>query len=207
MEKRGELKAKSRDTLGKKVRFLRRQGFTPVNLYGPNFQSIALQVETHLLERLIARVGRNALITLRLDEGQEPRLSMIRDIQRDPLTGALLHVDFFQIEATHKLRAEVPLIFVGQAPAAKSPRGMLIQNLTSLHVEGLPTGLPRSIEVDLSVLEEVDQAIHVRDIPVGDKFEVLNDPDQVVVHMVETRVPLEEVEAKETPPPKVKERG
>lgn len=197
MVKREELKVKSRDTLGKKVRFLRRQGLTPANLYGPKTESIPLQVETSLLERLIATVGRNAIITLKVDGAKEPRLAMIRDIQRDPLTGALLHIGFFQIEVTHKVRAEIPLIFLGEAPGAKSPRAMLIQNLTSLQVEGLPTDLPRRIEVDLSVLQEMNQAIHVREIPMDDRLEVVTDPDQVVVHVVETRAPVEEVEVKE----------
>ena len=197
MVKREELKVKSRDSLGKKVRFLRRQGLTPANLYGPKTESIPLQVETSLLERLIATVGRNAIVTLKVDRAKEPRLAMIRDIQRDPLTGALLHVGFFQIEVTHKVRAEIPLIFLGEAPAAKSPRAMLLQNLTSLQVEGLPTDLPRSIEVDLSLLQEMDQAIHVREIPMDDRLEVLTDPDQVVVHVEETRAPVEEVEVEE----------
>ena len=207
MEKREELKVRIRHTLGKKVRFLRRQGLTPANLYGPKIESIALEVDSSLLARLIAKVGRNALITLRVDEDKGPRLVMIRDIQRHPLTGALLHVGFFQIEVTHKVRAEIPLIFLGEAPGAKSARAMLIQNLTSLHVEGLPTDLPRSIEVDLSVLEEVGQAIHVREIAVGDKLEVLTDPDGVVVYIEETRVPVEEVAVKEEAPPEVEEEA
>lgn len=201
MEKREELKVKIRHILGKKVRFLRRQGLTPANLYGPKIESIALEVDSSLLARLIARVGRNALINLTVDGDKKPRLVMIRDIQRDPLTDTLLHVDFFQVEVTHKVRTEIPLIFLGETPAVKRARVMLIQNLTSLHVEGLPTDLPRSIEVDLSVLEEVDQAIHVRDIAISDKLEVLTDPDAVVVHLEESRVPVEEVEVKEEEAP------
>jgi large subunit ribosomal protein L25 len=192
MEKREELKVKTRETLGKKVRFLRRQGFTPANLYGPKTESIALQAETPLLERLIASGGRNALITLRIDGGKKPRLAMVRDIQRHPLTDTLLHVDFFQVEVTHKVRVDIPLIFVGEAPAAKPASAMLIENLTSLHVEGLPTDLPRRIEVDLAVLTEVDQAIHVGDITVGDSLEILNEPDLVVARVVEARVAAEE---------------
>ena len=197
MEKREELKVKIRNTLGKKVRFLRRQGLTPANLYGPKIESTALEVESPVLERLIARVGRNALINLTVDGDKKPRLVMIRDIQRNPLDGALLHVDFFQVEVTQKVRTEIPLMFLGEAPAAKRARVMLIQDLTSLHVEGLPTDLPRNIEVDLSVLEEVDQAIHVRDIAISDKLEILTDPDAIVVHIEESRVPVEEVEVKE----------
>lgn len=188
-----ELKVSTRDILGKKVRFLRRKGITPVNLYGPNIESLPLQVETSLLKRLIARVGRNVLLTLRVDGDKKPKTVMIRDIQRDPLTGELLHVGFFQVEMTHRVKAEVPLLFIGEAPAAKSRRGMLLHDLTTIHVEALPGELPRNIEVDISGLEELNQAIHVRDIPVSDSIDVLNDPDQVVVRVMETRVEVEEV--------------
>ena len=205
--KQEELKVITRDTLGKKVRFLRRKGLTPANLYGPNIESIPLQVETTLLKRLIARVGRNALVTLMVDG--KPRVVMIRDIQRNPLTDDLLHVGFFQVEMTHRVKTEVPLLLLGDAPAAKSSRVMLLQNLTALQVEALPGELPRNIEVDLSGLEEIGQTIHVRDIPVSDTLEVLNDPDQVVVRVMETRVEVEEVVAakEEEAPPEEEAEG
>jgi len=203
-----ELRPRKRDILGKKVRSLRHQGLTPANLYGPKTKSIPLQIETPFLERLIARVGRNAIVTLRIDG--KPRLAMIRDIQRDALTGTLLHVGFFQVEATHKVTVEIPLAFHGEAPATKSSRAMLIHNLTSLHMEGLPADLPRNIEVDLSGLKEIGQAIHVREIPIDDRLEVLTDPDEVVAYIEEVRAPVEEVKVKaevreEAPPEAEKE--
>ena len=193
---RDELKVSHRDVLGKKVRFLRREGLTPVNLYGPNIESLSLQVETSLLKRLIAKVGRNALIALKVDGTGKPRMAMIRDIQRHPLTGDLLHVGFFQVEMTHRVKAEVPLLFLGEAPAAMTSRTMLIENLTSLEVEALPADLPRNIEVDLTVLEEINQAIHVRDIVVGEAVEVLTDHDRLVVKVMESKVEklIEEIE-------------
>lgn len=185
---REELKVSRRDILGKKVRFLRREGLTPVNLYGPNIESIPLQAETPFLKRLIAKAGRNALITLKVNGAKKPRVVMVRDIQRDPLNDELLHVGFFQVEMTHRVRAEVPLLFLGEAPAARSSHAMLIQNLTSLQVEALPADLPHDIEVDLSVLEEIDRAIHVRDIVVDEAVEVLTDPDQLVARVMESKV-------------------
>lgn len=185
---REELKVSHRDILGKKVRFLRREGLTPVNLYGPNIESIPLQAETPFLKRLIAKAGRNALITLKVNGAKKPRVVMVRDIQRDPLNDELLHVGFFQVEMTHRVRAEVPLLFLGEAPAARSSHAMLIQNLTSLQVEALPADLPHAIEVDLSVLEELDRAIHVRDIVVDEAVEVLTDPDQLVARVMESKV-------------------
>jgi large subunit ribosomal protein L25 len=192
---REELKVNRRDILGKKVRFLRREGLTPVNLYGPNIESLPLQAETSLLKRLIARVGRNALVALKVDGAKKSRMVMIRDVQRDPLNDELLHVDFFQVEMTHRVRAEVPLLFLGEAPAAKSRRAMLIENLTALQVEALPADLPRNIEVDLSVLEELDQAIHVRDIAVDEAVDVLTDADQVIARVMEIRAEVVEEEA------------
>ena len=193
---REQLNVSRRDILGKKVRFLRREGLTPVNLYGPNIESLPLQTETPVIKRLIAMVGRNALVALKVDGAKKPRMVMIRDIQRDPLTYEILHVGFFQVEMTHKVRAEVPLLFLGEAPAAKSSRAMLIENLTTLQVEALPADLPRNIEVDLSVLEEVDQAIHVRDLAVDQSVEVVTDPDQVVARVMESKVEklVEEIE-------------
>ncbi len=196
--KREELTASRRDILGKKVRFLRRKGLTPANVYGTNIESIPLQIETSLLERLIASVGRNALITLRIDGKR--KVAMIRDIDRDALTDVLLHVGFFQVEMTHKVKVEVPLVFIGESPVEKVSRLMLLHNLSALQVEAFPSDLPKNIEVDISHLAEANQAIHVRDIPVGDNVEVLTELSEVVVQVMESRV---EVEAEEVKPEEV----
>jgi large subunit ribosomal protein L25 len=97
---------------------------------------------------------------------------------------------------THGVKAKVPILFLGEAPAAMTSRATLIENLTSLDVEALPADLPRNIEVDLTVLEEINQAIHVRDIVVDEAVEVLNDPDQLVVKVMESKIEklLEEIE-------------
>lgn len=189
---RDELKVSRRDITGKKVKLLRKEGITPVNLYGPNIQSVSLQAETALVKRLLGKAGRNALISLKLDGDKKPKMVMVRDIQRDPLNDALLHVDFFQVEMTHKVRADVPLKFVGESPVAKGRRAMVIESLTAFHVEALPADLPRNIEVDLSRLQAMDQAIHVRDIVVPDGVVVLTDLDQVIVKVMEAKVEVVE---------------
>lgn len=193
--KREELTASRRDVLGKKVRFLRRKGLTPANVYGANIESIPLQIETSLLERLIASVGRNALITLRIDGKR--KVAMIRDIDRDALTDALRHVDFFQVEMTHKVKVNVPLVFIGESPVEKVSRLMLLHNISALHVEAFPSDLPKNIEVDISQLVEANQAIHVRDIHVGDNVEVLTELSELVVQVMESRIEVEEVKPEE----------
>ena len=191
---REELNTTKRDVLGKKVRFLRRQGVTPANVYGSNVESVSLQVETPVLEQLLAKVGRNALVTLRIDG--KKRVAMIRDIERHALTDELLHVGFFAVDMTHKVKTDVPLVFVGESLAEKTSRLMLLHSLSTLNVEALPADLPRNIEVDISVLADANQAIHVRDVKVGDNVEVLTDGDAVVVQVMESRVAAE-VEAEE----------
>jgi len=202
-----ELLTTARETLGKKVRFLRRQGITPVHLFGHDVKSLALQCDTVQLHRVLAQAGRTRLVSLQLDKGKKPRNVLIREIQREPCTGELLHIDFYQVKTTEKTKVEVPIVLVGEAPALKSKENMLMQELNSLTVECLPTEIPASIEVDVSSLTEVDQAIRVKDIALGEEVAVLNDPELVMVktsfrHIEkEEAVAEEEVEVPEAAPP------
>lgn len=192
-----ELSATTRDVFGKKVRFLRRQGITPANLYGHNVPSLALQVETPILERTLAQAGRHSLVSLKVKGRRGSKTVVVQAIQADPITDALLHVDFYEVKATEKMKAEIPLVMVGEAPAAKTMGGTLYQSLSALPVECLPKDLPPAIEVDLSQLVELDQAIHVRDIPLGAGLEALADPEEIVVRVARARVRAEEEVAEE----------
>jgi large subunit ribosomal protein L25 len=191
--KQDELKVNTREIKGKKVKALRREGIIPINLYGPNMDSISLQAETDVLRRLINKAGRNALISLKIEGDKKSKQVMLRDVQRDALNGKLLHVDLFQVDMSHKLRVEVPIMFIGESSAAKGKGNMLIENLTSLHVEALPADIPQHIEVDLSVLVALGQAIHIRDLKAEAKVVVLNDPDQIIVKIMEAKIEVEPV--------------
>jgi large subunit ribosomal protein L25 len=192
------LQADKRDILGKKARFLRRQGTTPTHLFGHGIESLSLQCDTAKLQRLIARAGMTRLITLGIEGDKQPRSVFIREIQRDVCTGELLHVDFYQVRRTEKIRVDVPIILVGEAPAMKEKGRTLTHSLTSLSIECLPDKLPPQIEVDLSPLGEVGQAIYVRDIALSSDIIVFAEPDQMVVKVSEVRVEkVEEVVAAE----------
>ncbi len=191
------LKASKREVLGKKTRFLRRQGITPAHLFGHGLDSLALQCDTPKLQRTIARAGMTRLITLDIEGDKQPRSVFIREIQREPSTGELFHVDFYQVKKTEKIRVDVPIILVGEAPAMKEKGRILTFSLTSLSVECLPDKLPPQIEVNLNPLEEIEQAIFVRDITLSPDVTVLTDSDQMVVKVSEARVEVEEVVAEE----------
>ena len=186
-----ELSAASRDILGKKVRFLRRRGLMPANLYGHNVKSTALQIETSQLKHALAQAGKSSLIALKLDGTKPPKMVVVRDIQREPLSGELLHVGLYLVKMEEKIKVEVPLLFVGEAPAIKDRGGILVQNMSSLEVECLPTDMPHNIEVDLSVLKEIDQAVHVKDLRADEGIAILADPDQAIIQIARSRVEVE----------------
>lgn len=187
-----KLKAEKREILGKKTRFLRRQGVTPTHLFGDGFDSLALQCDTPTLQKTIARAGMTRLIALDVEGDKKPHSVFIREIQKEPRSGALLHVDFYQVKMTEKIKFDVPIVLVGEAPAMKEKGRTVAHSLTELSVECLPDDLPPRIEVDIGVLEDVEQSILVKDIALGPGVTVLDEPDQMVVKISEVK---EEAEA------------
>ena len=190
-----ELVAHKRDVLGKKVRFLRREGITPVNLYGHGLESTSLQIETPALKKALAQAGRTSLVHLKVGSAKRPHIAIVRGIQRDPVKGELLHVDFYQVRMDEKLKIGVPLVLMGKAPAVKDQGGILVQEMSSIEVECLPANMPHSIEADISGLVQLDQAVHVKDLHVGEGVTILADPGKVVAKIARLRVEVVEAVA------------
>jgi large subunit ribosomal protein L25 len=182
------LQVAKRGVLGKKNRFLRRQGITPVHLFGHNIESQSLQCDTVQLKRIIAHAGATRLISLQIDGDKQPKSVFAREIQKDAVGKKLLHVDFYQVKKGEKMAVEVPIVLVGEAPAMKGKDRMLTHGITSLSIECLPDKVPPQIEVDISILEEVEQAITVKDIVLDPSITVEADPEQLVVKVTETFV-------------------
>jgi large subunit ribosomal protein L25 len=200
--KRAELSAEPRQVLGKKVKRLRREGLIPANIYGHHVDSTAIQVTVDELKQVLKEAGRNELIYLKLGgDGDEPRPTFVKTVQRNPITDAIIHVDFLQISLKEKVRLEVPLHLTGTPPAVDTYSGILMQGVDRVMVEALPTDVPSVFEVDVSVLEEIDQALHVSDLPVPEGVTVLTDPEVVVAKVappaVEKLPEEEEAEALE----------
>jgi large subunit ribosomal protein L25 len=189
-----ELKVASREILGKRVKHLRHQGVTPVHVFGHGIESLALQCDTKELERVLSRAGQTRLIDLKLAKEKKPRTVVVREFDRDWRRGELVHVDFYQVKMEEKIRLEIPVVLIGEAPALKAKTNMLDHALGTLTVECLPAKIPGSIEVDISYLAELDQAIRVKDITLDKAITVLNNPD-LVVAKISVR-PVEKVEEK-----------
>ncbi len=122
---------------------------------------------------------------------------LVKQLQRHPISRQVLHVDFYQVRMTEKLRTSVALHFVGEAPAVKVTSGMLLTNVTAVEVESLPGDLPTSIEVDVSGLETLDDAILVSDLSLPSGVEVLTPGDEVVAKVLPPTVEPEVTEPEE----------
>ncbi len=199
-----ELKTQKRTVLGKKVKNLRLEGLIPAVLYGHETESIPLQIEERELNRVLAQAGGHRLIALKIGRARKRQMALAREVQWDVISRKVIHVDFYAVVMTEKVTTEVPLVFVGEAPAAEAAGVMVLQGLDEIEIECLPGDLIEAIEVDLSGLEEMDQAIYVKDLRVPPTVEILTDAEGIVakvawaaaeeVEEVVAPVELEEVE-------------
>ena len=178
---RYNLTAQPRTVTGKKTRFLRRQGIVPASVYGHGRPSQAVQVSAEALDAVLSRTAPATLIGLRLPGGSST--VVVREVQRDPRKGTVIHVDFHEVSLTEAIRAEIPVHLTGVSPAARHGEGALVQNLHTLEVEGLPTRIPPTINVDVSGLVALHESIYVRDLVLPRGVKVLSDGDDPVVSL------------------------
>jgi len=193
-----ELTVAPRSTLGKKVKAMRRGGITPANVYGHRVESQAVEIDSMTLAHTLKKLERNAILSLRIEGESAVRPVVVRDVQRDILNDKILHVDFYQVSMAEKMKADVPLILVGKAPAVDDLGGTLLQGLDSIAVEALPGDIPPHVEVDISDLATFDASVHVRDLAVDPKVHVLTEGDSVIASVAPPRkVEVAEVAAEE----------
>lgn len=175
-----------RDTVGKAVRFLRRQGITPANLYGKDLESISLQVPTQDLERVLHQGGRSSLVTLSI--GDQSYQTLLRSLQRHPVSRAILHADFHRVDMSHSIQTQVQVHLVGEAPASKLPDVLITHLLHEVTIECLPGSIPSAIEVDISGLTDFDMSVHIQDVEPPSGVTFLTDGEQMIVRVGQSRV-------------------
>jgi len=180
MAKRHTLSVEARTLFGNKVKSLRREGLIPANIYGHNVDPVAVSVDNRVFQSTYKEVGETGLINLSISNESKPRPVLIHSMLQDPVTDAILHVDFYQVNLKEKLVTMVPLSFVGESPLVKNKEGMLLEMVQEVEVESLPTDIPSSIEVDTSSITEMDHGIFVRDLPLPEGVEMKTDGDEMV---------------------------
>jgi large subunit ribosomal protein L25 len=183
------LKATKRDIRGKQVKALRRSGRLPAVIYGRRTEPVKISMDAHEAGLVLSKVGSSSLITIEVDGTEYPAL--VRERQRDYIKNRLIHVDFMAVSLTEKLRAEVRIELAGVSLAVKDSDAVLVTGLHSLTVECLPADLPDHVTVDIGPLAKVGDSIHVRDISMGEKVQILDDPDEMIVNATYAKVEVE----------------
>jgi len=169
------LKGKVRDLKDKK---LRNSGFIPAVLYGPKVDNLNVSVDRKEFSDIFQQAGESTLINLEIDSKKYPVL--VHEAKHDPLSGDIVHLDFYQPILTEKTEVDVPLEFVGEAPAVKDLGGTLVKEIQEITVKALPQNLPHEIKVDVSGLNSFDDEILVSDLKVPENVEILKDKSDVV---------------------------
>ncbi|MDP2670916.1 MAG: 50S ribosomal protein L25 [bacterium] len=187
-----KLTVQERTDLGKKVKRLRASGIIPANLFGKEIKSEALQVDKKEFQKTFRQVGETGLVELAVGSKTHPVL--VHRVQRDPKSDSVIHIDFHEVNLKEKIVTNVPVVLAGESPAEKSGVGLILQTLNEVEVECLPADIPHNFEVSVDKLEEVGQAIHVKDLKADkEKVAIQNDPEEVIVS-VQTAEMKEEVE-------------
>jgi large subunit ribosomal protein L25 len=177
------LNATPRTILGKQVKKLRREGQLPANVYGKGLPSTSIQVATKDFKDVFAEVGETGLIDLMVGDAKHPVL--VKNLQMNYQANVPLHVDFYEVNLKEKVKAMVPLEFVGEPKAVTENIGTLIQPASEVEVEALPAELPEKIEVNIEPLAEIDQQITVADLHAPTGVTILTDEAQVVAKIAE----------------------
>jgi large subunit ribosomal protein L25 len=176
------LKVELRQVFGKKLKKIRKQGIIPGNVYGPDFKSQSVSVLQKDLVRIYKKVGETGVVYLSLDKEKIPVL--IKTIQKHPVTGFLLHIDFRKIDLAKKIETDVPVKIINISEAVTQKGGVLLVQSETLLIEALPEDIPSYIEVDISIIKEIGQEIKVADLKKSDKYLIKTPGEKVIVAVI-----------------------
>lgn len=179
--------AKTRDDRGKNAaRRLRREGFVPGIVYGGKGDNIAVAVDPKALQKVLrSEAGRNSILKLDIANAGATN-AILKSWQVDPIKERFLHADFYRIAMDVAIRVTVPIHVTGEARGVKVDAGILELILREIEVECLPGDIPERIDVDVSDLG-INGALRVSDVAAPAKVKILEDAEQVVVHVVSVK--------------------
>ena len=163
----------------KTPRAIRKEGLIPAVFYGHGMENKPLTVDKKTFNKVYKEAGENTVVTLSFAD--QKQASLIYDVQHDPVSGEVTHVDFYGVRMDEKIRTSVPLDFQGEAPAVKEKGGVVAKAFSEVEVEALPADLPHSIVVDISVLTDIDQTLYVKDLVVSKNVKIIPEADTAIV--------------------------
>lgn len=179
-----KIQAQKRKVTGRKVSKLRKEGILPGNIYGKKFKSESIQLDKKEFGEVFGKAGETGLVEI--TSNGDKHLTLIKNIQKNPVTGDFIHVDFLKVSLKEKVTAMIPLELVGEAPAEKQGVGTIVQYIDEIEVEALPTDLPEKFELNVSQLKNIDDQLKVSDLDVEkNKIILHHEPDQILVRVEE----------------------
>ena len=171
---------------------MRQKNEIPAILYGRKFAALPLSIQENEFLKAFQKAGEATLINLEIPQ-KEPVKALIRDIQKEPVSDKIIHVDLYKVDMTQEIQTEIPLKFIGQAPAVEEQEGNFITNKDALKVECLPDRLVSEIEVDISSLKSFSDLIRISDLKIPEGIKVLEEPTDIIAQVTP---PLSEEELK-----------
>lgn len=182
------LPAQLRTARRKENQQLRREGITPIVVYGRHVEPVSLQAESKTLTSVLSKAGTSRIIAIDVEGEDAPRLALARDYQRHVTKLWLLHADFLEVAMDEMVRSDVPVRVSGEPAAVRANEGILDVLITAVSVEALPANLPWSLDIDASEMEEFGEVFTVADLATGKDFLVLADGDEVVCRLSQARI-------------------
>lgn len=176
------IQASVRQEQGRKTNSLRGAGKIPAVLYGPKTKSQMIAVEEREFLKVLKEAGESTLLNLEVGDRKVPVL--IHDLQRDPMQGTVIHIDFYEPPLDKKVKVELPVRVTGEAPAVKELGGTLIRHIQEIEVSALPQNLPHELTVNVEGLATFEDRILVKDIQVPDGVTIEHNLEDVVVQVV-----------------------
>ncbi len=190
------LSVKEREAEGKNAnRRLRKDGEIPAVVYGEGRDPIAIRVGDRQLRDLLRKSGDNAVFLLEREGTDQKRHAMIRDIQYNPLNGAVVHIDFQRIDLAKKVRVSVPIELLGTPVGVKTEDGIIDFVTREIEVECLPGKIPSTLQIDISHLH-AGQHVEISALELPEGVEVTGDETSVIASVAIARAE-EEVEVEE----------
>lgn len=188
------LEVSRREGTGKGLaRRLRREGKVPAVVYGAHKDAVPITVDRKSVSELVTRSehGIRSIFVLKMAGTEQTRHAMIKDIQIDPISRTMRHIDFVRVVMDEIVKVTIPIEVVGIAAGVKNSGGILDFQIRELHVECLPGQIPDAFEIDVTPLE-IHQSLRISDLTTPEGVKVLDDPDRVIVSVT---VPRAEVVA------------
>ena len=173
-----------------------RAGLIPAELYGHGVKNVHLSVPAKEFGKVFKEAGETTIITLHV--GKEKHSVMIHEVLRDRVMSNIVHVDFYEVRIDEKIRAHVPVEFIGESPAVKEFSAIINKAISEIEVEAFPQDLPHAFVIDLALLDAIDKSVYVKDLVVPKGVTLHVDGDAAVATANPPKVVVEEV-VEETP--------